>query len=73
MNKENMVHLTMEYYSAIKNKGIVKFSGKWLELENNPDPKGHTWHVLTYKQIIAIKYKITKATIHRCKEDNQEV
>jgi hypothetical protein len=25
---------TMEYYSAIKNKDILTFSGKWMELEN---------------------------------------
>ena len=24
----------MEYYSAIKNKVIMKFIGKWMELEN---------------------------------------
>jgi hypothetical protein len=24
----------MEYYSAIKNKDIMCFSGKWIELEN---------------------------------------
>jgi hypothetical protein len=24
----------MEYYSAIKNKYIMKFSGKWIELSN---------------------------------------
>jgi len=24
----------MEYYSAIKNKVIMKFGGKWMELEN---------------------------------------
>jgi hypothetical protein len=24
----------MGYYSAIKNKDIMKFSGKWMELEN---------------------------------------
>ena len=24
----------MEYYSAIKNKDIMSFSGKWMELEN---------------------------------------
>jgi hypothetical protein len=23
----------MEYYSAIKNEDILKFSGKWMELE----------------------------------------
>ena len=25
---------TMEYYSAIKNNELMKFLGKWLELEN---------------------------------------
>jgi hypothetical protein len=25
---------TMEYYSAIKNVGIMSFTGKWVELEN---------------------------------------
>ena len=25
---------TMEYYSAIKNNGLRKFLGEWLELEN---------------------------------------
>jgi hypothetical protein len=25
---------TMEYYSAIKNKGIMDFAGKWMELAN---------------------------------------
>ena len=24
----------MEYYSAIKNKDILSFAGKWMELEN---------------------------------------
>ena len=24
----------MEYYSAVKNKDILSFSGKWMELEN---------------------------------------
>ena len=24
----------MEYYSAIKTKGIMNFAGKWMELEN---------------------------------------
>jgi hypothetical protein len=24
----------MEYYSAIKNKDTMKFSGKWIDLEN---------------------------------------
>jgi hypothetical protein len=25
---------TIEYYSAIKSKDIMKFAGKWIELEN---------------------------------------
>ena len=25
---------TIEYYSAIKNKDIMNFAGKWMELEN---------------------------------------
>ena len=25
---------TMEYYSAIKNKDIMTFAGKWMEAEN---------------------------------------
>jgi hypothetical protein len=24
----------MEYYSAIKNNDLMKFTGKWMELEN---------------------------------------
>ena len=31
---ENVVHLNMKYYSAIKNEDIMSFAGKWMELEN---------------------------------------
>jgi hypothetical protein len=34
MDTENMVQLHMEYYSAIKNKDIMNFLVKWIELEN---------------------------------------
>jgi hypothetical protein len=34
MDKESVVHLHMEFYSAIKNKDIMNFAGKWMELEN---------------------------------------
>ncbi|KAL6030321.1 hypothetical protein STEG23_012249, partial [Scotinomys teguina] len=35
MDKENVVHIyTMEYYAAEKNNDIMKFAGKWMELEN---------------------------------------
>ena len=62
-----------EYYPAIKNKDIVNFAGKWMELENiilsevNPVPKGHAWYVLTCKWILVIKYKYN-ITLPRPKE-----
>jgi hypothetical protein len=31
MDTENVY--TMEYYSTVKNKVIINFSGKWMELE----------------------------------------
>jgi hypothetical protein len=34
MGTENGVHLHNWYYSAIKNEGIMSFTGKWMELEN---------------------------------------
>ena len=34
MDKENIVISITEYYSAIKNKDIMNFAGKWMELEN---------------------------------------
>jgi hypothetical protein len=35
MDTENVVHLHNGiYYSAIKNKDILSFAGKWMELEN---------------------------------------
>jgi hypothetical protein len=34
MDKENVLHLQMEYYSAIKNKDVINFGGKWMQLEN---------------------------------------
>ena len=34
MNTENVVHFTMEYYSAIKNNDFMKLLGKRMELEN---------------------------------------
>ena len=33
MDKENVVHLHMEYYTAEKNNDILNFAGKWMELE----------------------------------------
>ena len=33
MDIENEVHFTMEYYSAIKKNGFMKFTDKWMQLE----------------------------------------
>ena len=55
---------TMEYYTAIKNKDIMKFSGKCMDLENlmlskvTQTQKNMHGYVLTYKWILAIKYRI---------------
>ena len=56
---------TMEYYWAIKNNDFMKFAGKmdgiwkyhldWIK----PDPKGHTWYVIsTDRWILAPKLRI---------------
>ena len=31
---ENVAHITMEYYAAIKNDEFVSFVGTWMNLEN---------------------------------------
>jgi hypothetical protein len=33
MDTENVVHLPMQYYSAIKKNEFMKFLGKWMDLE----------------------------------------
>jgi hypothetical protein len=54
----------MEYYSGIRDKVIIHFGRKWIELEKyhpqwgNRDPKGHAWYLLTDKYILAINYRI---------------
>ena len=30
------IYIMEYYYSAIKNKNMINFSGKWMELENIP-------------------------------------
>jgi len=53
---------TTEYYSAIKDKGIMDFAGKWMKLENITLSEitqiQRTCMVLNYKWILAIKYKM---------------
>jgi hypothetical protein len=34
MNIENVVHLQMEYYSAMKNNEFMNFLDKWMDLED---------------------------------------
>ena len=51
--------------TEVKNNDILKFAGKWMELEKNrpdwgdSDPERQTWYVLTHKWILDIKQKIT--------------
>ena len=34
MDKEDVVHINMEYYSAIKRNKIGSFVGMWMDLES---------------------------------------
>jgi hypothetical protein len=52
----------MKYYSAIKNNDIMKFEGKWMEIEKkimlsevNQTQKKQTWNKIIYKWLLAIK------------------
>jgi hypothetical protein len=61
---------TMNYYTAMKKRDIMKFAGKSMELENiilteNPNPKGHAWYVSTNKWILAKKVLNTQGITHR--------
>jgi hypothetical protein len=68
---------TIEYYSAIKNKDIINFAGKWMELENIILSEVVQFHprrcmVCThYKWILAIKCRYL-VILHRSKETKQE-
>jgi hypothetical protein len=39
MDLKYMVHYTMEYYAAVQNNEIIKFAGKWMELEKKNHPE----------------------------------
>ena len=56
----------MEYYSAIKNNELMKFLGKWMELESvilsevtQSQKKAHGY-ALTDKWVLSQKLKINK-------------
>jgi hypothetical protein len=73
MDTENVVYYIMENYSAIKNKDIIFFFRKWMELEKiilnvvTQTQKGMHRYVLTEKWILAKKFRITMVlmTYHR--------
>ena len=62
MDNENLLHYTMEYYTAEKND-ILNYGGKWMELENiifewgNPDTERQLSHVLTHRWFLNIKQR----------------
>ena len=61
MDKDNVVHLHNEYYTAEKN-GILKFVGKWIELENIilsevTQTERQISYVLTHKWPLDIKQR----------------
>jgi hypothetical protein len=68
----------MEYYSAIKNKGIMNSAGKWIELDNivlsevTQTQKHMHGMYSTYKWILAIKYRITTLQSTAHKKSNNE-
>ena len=69
---------TVEYYSAIKNKDIMNFAGKWMELEKIilsevTDPKGHSWYILTFKWILGTKYRVPTLQSTGTKKLNKKV
>jgi hypothetical protein len=57
--KKIWYNYSMEYYSSVKNKGIMNFSGKWVELENTilskvSKSQKDIWCVLIYSWILSI-------------------
>ena len=67
-----MVQYMVEYYSAVKNNGIIKFAGKWIELEKNhpkctnPDLERQI-SIYSLVRDFSCKVKDNDATIHRLK------
>ena len=63
----------MEFYSAEKNNGILKFAGKWMELEEtilSEVTQSQIWYVLTHMWILDIKDY--QPTIHTAREASKQ-
>ena len=60
-----MIHLyNGQYYSLVKNNVILKFAGKWMDLEktyywSNSDSERCIYYVLTHKWLLDIKKRKT--------------
>jgi hypothetical protein len=54
----------VEYFSAVRNNGIMKFAGKSMDNPewDNWDPERQAWYALTHKWILAIIQRITVGT-----------
>ena len=50
---------TMAYHSAIKNKNVMNFEDRWMELENIILSEDDAWYILMYKWLLAIKNRVT--------------
>jgi hypothetical protein len=66
MDTENVVHYTMEYYTAIKNNEFMKFLDKWMDLEDIilsevTQSQKNTRYALTDKWILAQKLRILRS------------
>ena len=76
INTENVIHLYMDYYSAMMNEDILSFADKWMELGNilsevTQTQKEHKWYVLANKWILAKKVQNTQDTVHRTQKGQQ--
>jgi hypothetical protein len=72
-----VIYLYKAIYLDIKNKDIMKFTGIWMELEKShpecPKPRKTCMvYVLTYRWILAIKYRITMLLSKNPKELNNK-
>ena len=78
MDKENVVHLHIEVLHSRKNNDILKFAGKWMDLENIilsevtqiQKDKSHVY--LLKSDFLKYKAKKNQPTIHNPREPRQQ-